>query len=322
MAVMSFGKHKDSPEYSEDYKGKYLTETWLAQVSSHLDDEGTVLTVFPLRGSEHPSKFGFYLKKRSINRTDPNAKMFEVKLEYSTPVDGDPGTQPGSETGEEGEDPTFEFPTIRKSSEEITEPASWFYDENDEPFSQIITSSAGEIYVNAQERKSYIRVIEISKNFSIETDDNAMDTLYGGHLNSAPWWGYPAGTVLMMPISMERKQLVIEGGTLIPYMTLDFTFKYKATGWDLILPDIGNFYVDPINGFLQDFQDNNGNNVLGLLDGSGGPLCEQGGGEVEPEIPCLQDPVMLPAYKLYPSADFNDLPIPVNNFDFRGWHLT
>ena len=319
MAIIKNGKHVDNGEVEQNLKGSHFTERFRVEVSSHFDDWDTVLAPFDPVESEHDTRQGFFLKTRKARREEPNSNVWEVELEYTTP--GYSGNESGSGSGsEEAGDPTLEFPTIRKSHEQIEEPISFLYDSANVPYKRIIMSPAGEIYINPQMRINYICVIEIQKNFGITADDDALNRVFSNKVNSATYRGYPPGTVMLLPVSMERKQKTYDG-VIVPYKSLTFTFKCHPHGWQLNLPAIGSEYIDPVNGLLQPFRDSQGNLTTGLLKLDGLPLCDQGGPETDQEVPCLREPVYMPEMKRYATVDFNSLNLPTSDLDFRGWNL-
>lgn len=131
-----------------------------------------------------------------------------------------------------------------------------------------VLNSAEEAFVPVPEDEEAYPVLRISRNELIFNLTDVWD--YTNTLNKNPWLGKGPLQWWMMrrarPIPNSRAK----------WWRMDYLIKYSKVGWDLKLLDQGRYYRAtpgiPPNGAMIPFKNDEGDNILGNLDGRGGAL--------------------------------------------------
>lgn len=109
----------------------------------------------------------------------------------------------------------------------------------------VLRNSAGDRFAPVDKLESEIKITISGARLQIKLSDMRR---YCGAINSEPWLGLPARTVLCVGTSASPASLEFEGQVL-PYWQLQTEFLFNSNWWDIVLPNVG--YNVIINGKLE-----------------------------------------------------------------------
>jgi hypothetical protein len=210
---------------------------------------------------------------------------------------------------------TWEVTAIFDSDPPLTKIAEWYWDgetiekviEKDPVTLQPIVNSVGEPLFST--RPATIQVLTVEK--ILTTWDSSEIDSYCDHVNSATFWGKPAGTALMHSIReapvyrrnirLSRVVYVIKFDLNPELISIVAGAGTIYHGWNLRLLNHGSVYYDPVAGSLRNFEDTAKNPTTGNLKLNGERLNPQNTAPNAMAIPIYLD------FNRFPRKDFNVL---------------
>jgi hypothetical protein len=281
---VSVEESKEGRESISAQPDRLLARRLLVVVTNNRQDERTSIEAHP----DVPKRYDPYqtdavfdprLVVRSVNarqRTE-SPYVWDVLVEYDSEY-------------ELRDNPFSEPPDIRYESEVYDLPlpgrAATSYDYNSQSpqsedpveagdqitvWGQGITTSAGELFdppPTDQRSRPIIRFIRNEPNITV-----AYKVRYENTVNQVPWSGLQARQAWLRSItaSSHVQKSSTVGQPDVFYARVEYVFALKAETWDLILLDIGSYYIDWSSGsaIKRAFKvEGSGEPRLGLLDHS------------------------------------------------------
>ena len=253
-----------------------IEETWEYLVTADSVIESNRLDVATLDGlpvvNVSTSTSGLTIcRSKSAVRRDENALMWDVTCEFSSEVDE------GSQTQDPESDPNVWVPIYETKFERLQEIVT--RDVNGTP----IANSAGQPFQTGLTISRFIPVWEF---YQFEpasvTDEDVIER--NETLNDATFKGRAAETLLLTVLTSvvgfyygSRRRLT------------KYSLKYNDRTWTHKRLDVGTVYLD--TGVLKPYLDNDGNVMLGGLNGSGA------------RVTAGNDPAVL-EFDIYPTTTF------------------
>lgn len=141
-------------------------------------------------------------------------------------------------------------------------------------------SSAGEVFVPSPHMDQSRLVLTITRNEDILSPHPALALAFIDKCNSDNFWGASPYQVRCVAITAQRQEKQLPQGVVYPFIRATYTFKFMPT-WNIQLLDKGHYWRElvtnnPLTYKRKPFQDTQGNQIEGLLDGNGGKLADGG----------------------------------------------
>lgn len=281
MAVTPAYEKPDSPTGNFEH-GKYsVTRKFIVQ-SNTISDGPIIVTAaigvprlyeFYAFGNELQT----YVRCRSVaaERITDGSLSWMVTAEYSTPEPKDFGREgTGQEVEGQFENPLLELAQVSFGSECVQVPVYGVFDPSTGTV-MVCKNSAGQTYVPPPMMDQDRLTLTITRNEIITAPHPQTALTFQNTCNSDTWWGASAGQVKCKTIVSAREVKNLPSGSPFPYLKVTYVFNF-LNSWDLSILDSGDYYQTVTMGPLIPFQDQSGNTITGLLDGSGNALASGG----------------------------------------------
>jgi hypothetical protein len=226
------------------------------------------------------------LRSKSAQRKGPNSLFWVVTCNYETEDE---------EEEEDQDDPTAEKAKLSFDYETTQELVEATFQTSADPVDGV-RNSAGELFKQQPTHEVDNIVINITRNENINTDVGTLANTFNNSINSGAWGGFAAHTLRLRMRAERAFREIGESKTQVPYLIVSYSIKHREQTWDLVLLDHGSYYLDASQNKIN-FKTENGENYLGLLDGSGDQTAV---------------PTFLPAKQIYKETDFSVLTLPTN----------
>lgn len=297
MAITAVNEIHDGRDYDSDTSpNTRLTKVWRIQAESG-DSPIDLINDASLpaqKGDEHPDYARALVQRIELRQADPDDFdwVWLFRAEYATAIPGPPGGN------EENENPLVDPISVEWGHELINYPLEFALDPTDRTTVIPVINSASQEFDPATVVPFSTRLLTIGKNLSA-FDQTYFDSTFVNRVNSATFYGYPAGEVWCESIDAT---LQYRGTT--PYWRATYRFKISPfdTGWRIDLLDQGTYQLK--DDKYQRINDENGDPVVEpvLLDGNGRALHE-----VNPTRPLPRSDAVYLGFWPYYEANFSTL---------------